>query len=678
MRHRTEILAPAGSMEALIAALRCGADAVYVGGTAYSARSSAANFDMPQLAKAARLCHIYGAKLYLAVNTLITDSELPDFLNFVREAAFCGVDACIVQDLGVLQCIREILPDMPLHGSTQMSIHSPAGALEAQSLGCSRVVAAREMSSDDLRKLCELPMEIEVFVHGALCMSVSGQCAFSALVGGRSANRGRCAQACRLPWRTPEGRNPAALSLKDLSLVQHVRELQKLGVASLKIEGRMKRPEYVAAAVTALRTALDGEQPDLDSLRAIFARSGFTDGYFTGKRKDMFGFRRKEDVVAAQRVLQDLQNTYRKPRKAAELHFSMALESGKPGILTATDSDGFSVTVETEVPQPALKVPLEQATLERHLQKLGDTIFYVGDAVLSNPDGLTLSAAQCNAARRDAVQALYHLRAEQNQRRYTVGELSPPPSGSRETHAPVMRLHVRSREQLETALKTEHIVCVSPAMAAACEPGDSVWIESPRIIEKEDVWRTQLNALHERGFAHLLCHNIADIRIGRELGFHLHGGYGLNCTNKRTVLALAGMGLEDVTGSYEMRLSVLSALGEQLPCGAFVYGRLPMMLFRLCPIRAQDGCRSGNCYLQDRTGQKFPLLCSGSYTELCNARRLWLADKCRHLQRLRYWDLYFAEESGRDMLAVISDYRSGSSHVPADRTHGLYYKGGLV
>lgn len=678
--HRTEILAPAGNMESLIAALRCGADAVYVGGTAYSARSSAANFDLPQLAKAARICHIYGAKLYLAVNTLLTDGELDGFLDFVREAAYCGVDACIVQDLGVLQCIRERIPDMPLHASTQMSVHTPEGALQAAGLGCSRVVAAREMSADDLRALCRLPMEVEVFVHGALCMSVSGQCAFSALVGGRSANRGRCAQACRLPWKTPSGRNQAALSLKDLSLVQHVRQMQEMGVASLKIEGRMKRPEYVAAAVTALRAALDGEQPDLESLRAIFARSGFTDGYYTGKKRDMFGFRRKEDVVAAQRVLQDLQNTYRKPRKASEIRFAMQLEAGRPGILTASDSDGNTVTVETTVPQPAQKAPLEKSVLEKHLRKLGDTIFYGGETELVNPEGLTLSAAHCNAARRDAILSLYNLRAEKHQKKYTVLHPETKTAGSTQLteKQSKLRLHVRTKEQLAEALKTEHMICVPLSLAEHCSPSLSIYVEAPRIIADERAYRKQLEQLKSRGFVHLLCHNLADIRIGGALGFRLHGGYGLNCTNRNTAVSLMKQGLEDVTGSYEMRMYALSAIGQEMPCGAFVYGRLPMMLFRLCPIRAQDGCRKKDCYMKDRTGQKFPMLCSGDYTELCNAKRLWLADKRRQLRFLDYWDLYFAEEDAAQMRAILDDYIKGGTEVPADRTNGLYFKGGLV
>ncbi len=678
--HRTEILAPAGNMESLIAALRCGADAVYVGGMAYSARSSAANFDLPQLATAARFCHIYGAKLYLAVNTLLTDNEFDSFLEFVREAAYCGVDACIVQDLGVLRCIREAVPEMPLHASTQMSVHTPEGAMQAAELGCSRVVAAREMSAEDLRALCRLPMEVEVFVHGALCMSVSGQCGFSALVGGRSANRGRCAQACRLPWKTPSGRNQAALSLKDLSLVQHVREMQEMGVASLKIEGRMKRPEYVAAAVSALRAALDGEQPDLESLRAVFARSGFTDGYYTGKKRDMFGFRRKEDVVAAQRVLQDLQNTYRKPRKASEIQFSMQLQPAKPAVLTASDSDGNTVTVEGAVPQPAQKVALERTVLEKHMQKLGETIFYGGAARLENPHGLTLSASQCNALRRDAVLALYNLRAAHHQKKYTVSASQlriHQEEGLSEKQA-VLRLHVRTKAQLMEALQTGYVVCVPLSLIQYCTPSPSVYIEAPRIIADETAYRRRLQQLRQQGFAHLLCHNLADIRIGGALGYQLHGGYGLNCANSYTAQSLSEQGLADITGSFELRMSSLSALGRVMPCGAIVYGRLPMMLFRLCPIRAQDGCRRKDCYMTDRTGQKFPLFCSGDYTELCNAKRLWLADKHRQLRFLDAWDFYFAEETDAEMRSVLHAYREGAAAVPSDRTNGLYFKGGLI
>ncbi len=679
LMKQPEILAPAGNMESLIAALRCGADAVYVGGMAYSARSSAANFELPQLAKAARMCHIYGAKLYLAVNTLLTDRELSGFRSFIHEAACCGVDACIVQDLGVLRIIRQMLPEMPLHASTQMSIHTPEGALQAQELGCSRVVAAREMSASDLEALCRLPLEVEVFVHGAMCMSVSGQCSFSAIVGGRSANRGRCAQACRLPWQTPAGKNPAALSLKDLSLVQHVQKLCEIGVSSFKIEGRMKRPEYVAAAVTALRAALDGQRPDLETLQAVFARSGFTDGYFTGKRQDMFGFRRKEDVTAAQKVLQGLQNTYQKPRKCEDISFAMTLCQDQPAKLTASDTCGSTVTVEGDYPMTAQKSPLEVQVLQKHMQKLGDTIFSGCEVTLANEGQLTLSAAQCNAMRREAVTALYAARAEKNHPKYAVtGEVHLPDDQYRAPEKqPICRLHVRTQQQLAAALETGHIVCIPPALADQCRPEMSIWLEAPRIIADEKAYIRRLRELKQRGFAHLLCHNAADLRIGAELGYLLHGGYGLNCSNRMTARTLLELGTLDVTGSYELRLQQLAALGQILPCGAFIYGRLPMMLLRLCPIRSQDGCRKQGCFLKDRTGQKFPLVCSGEYTELCNAKLLWLADKQRLLHYLDFWDFYFTQESPSQMRQVLRAYEHGSQEIPSDRTNGLYFKGGL-
>lgn len=675
--QKPEILAPAGSMEALLAALRCGADAVYAGGKAYSARSSAANFDLPQLKEAAEICHIYGAKLYLAVNTLLTDSEWDGFLCYIRQAVQCGVDGCIVQDIGVLQCMRSMFPELPLHASTQMSIHTPEGAMQAAELGCSRVVAAREMSCADLQKLCRLPLEIECFVHGALCMSVSGQCSFSALVGNRSANRGRCAQACRLPWRTPSGSNPAALSLKDLSLVNHVQALREAGVASFKIEGRMKRPEYVAAAVAALRTALDGGQPDMDTLQAIFSRSGFTDGYFTGKKQDMFGFRRKEDAAAARNVMKALQDTCRKPRKISRIRFDVSLREGEPVYLTASDTEGNIVSVCGEIPQKALQTPLQLPLLQKQLHKLGDTVFEGGGVTLDNPCGLTISASACNAMRREAVEKLYQCRKEQSIHT-RVREVRPLSKGRDTEKQPVLRWHIRTPEQLGKAADMGDIVCAPIKLAENFPPSDTVWLEAPRIIANEDKYCRTLARLHEKGYSHLLCHNLADIRIGKRFGFVLHGGFGLNCTNRRTAESLKSQGLCDVTGSYEMRMSSLISLGQSLPCGAFVYGRMPMMLFRLCPIHAQDGCRRSGCCMQDRTGQKFPLLCSGDYMELCNAKRLWIADKPRLLQFLSYWDLYLAEEMPEEMPQLAQAYRNGRGNAPDDRTNGLYWKGGLT
>ncbi len=668
-----EILAPAGSMESLIAAVRCGADAVYVGGTSYSARSSAANFDLEQLREAARLCRLYGVRLHLAVNTLLTDTELPEFWQYMKAAA-SFVDACIVQDLGAVRVIREILPDMPIHASTQMSIHSPAGAQYAAALGCSRVVAAREMSKQDLEMLCKLPIEIEAFVHGALCMSVSGQCSFSAIVGGRSANRGGCAQACRLPWKTPEGTNPAALSLKDLSLVRHVQTLCDIGISSFKIEGRMKRSEYVAAAVTALRMALAGEQPDMETLQAVFSRSGFTDGYFAGHKQNMFGFRRKEDVLAGDKVLDRLAQTYQKPRTAASLDFAMTLREGEPAVLAAS-SEGETVTVTGDIPEIAQRSPLTAERLARSMAKLGDTIYTCGEVTVQNPDDLILSAAQCNAMRREAAAQMDARRIERNtpDRRIRETALSLPELRTPEG-AGRFRLHVRTAGQLRAACESGHAVCIPLALAGQCVPSEAHILEAPRIIETESAYRQQLAQLWESGYRHLLCHNAADIEIGKELGFVLHGGFGLNVTNRLTALTLAEDGLQDVTASIELRMTRIAALGRVLPVGAVAYGRLPMMLFRVCPIRSQEGCRKRGCYLTDRTGRQFPLLCSKGYQELVNADILWLAG--RELP-LDWVDLYFTDESPGMVSAVIRAYQTGAGNAPDARTSGLYFKGGL-
>ncbi|MDE7094420.1 MAG: U32 family peptidase, partial [Oscillospiraceae bacterium] len=439
-----EILAPAGTMEALIAALRCGADAVYVGAKDYSARNSAVNFDLPALEQACQLCHLYHAKLHLAVNTLLTDSELENFQIFIRQAVESGIDACIVQDLGVLKIIKSIIPDLPLHASTQMSIYSCEGALQAKQLGCSRVVLARELSCEDLKLICKLPVETEVFVHGATCMSVSGQCHFSSIVGGRSANRGKCGQACRLPWHTPEGNYLSALSLKDLSLVKHVNLLKQIGVDSFKIEGRMKRPEYVACAVTALRMALNGKQPDMKLLQSVFSRSGFTDGYFTGKKQAMFGYRRKEDVLAGQQVFSGIQASYQKPRVITELDFNLKLQKEQPALLQVSDSQGNHAIIQGAVPELAKKLPLQTEGLKKYLQKLGGTIYQCGEVKLENPDDLILSASQCNALRRDAVEQINALRQKKPNYQISENNLLTIPARTIQKNSIQKRLHIRT------------------------------------------------------------------------------------------------------------------------------------------------------------------------------------------------------------------------------------------
>ena len=299
-----ELLAPAGSMEALRAAVCNGADAVYLGADTFNARINARNFSAADLQEAVVYCHVRGVKVHLTLNTLVLDREMPRAAELIRLAASCGVDAFIVQDLGVVSLCRQLAPDVPIHASTQMSIHSLEGVMEAAALGCSRVVLARELPAEEIAHICKKsPVEIEVFVHGALCMCYSGQCYLSSVIGRRSGNRGQCAQPCRLPYgygRFESTRYP--LSLKDNCLAGELDELRRMGVASIKIEGRMKRPEYVAIVTRAYRTVLNGGKltpSDLQELETAFSRQGFTDGYFRGQTSsDMFGRRQEGEDTA--------------------------------------------------------------------------------------------------------------------------------------------------------------------------------------------------------------------------------------------------------------------------------------------------------------------------------------------------------------------------------------------
>ena len=293
--NKVEILAPAGGMESLVAAVRCGANAVYLGTKEINARRGASNFDYDELEKAVEYCHTRNVKVYLALNILVTDSEMKAAYDTVKTALTLGVDAFIVQDLGLAKMIRKHFPTAVLHASTQCSVNTPDGFKKLEELGFKRAVIPREMSIDEIKEIREnTSLELEAFVHGALCMCVSGQCYLSSMLGSRSGNRGLCAQPCRLAF-SADGSKTCDLSLKDLSLIRHIDELSKSGVMSLKIEGRMKRPEYVAASVTACKKALNNEYDNNfeATLKSVFSRTGFTDGYFTGKHYDMFGTRQK-------------------------------------------------------------------------------------------------------------------------------------------------------------------------------------------------------------------------------------------------------------------------------------------------------------------------------------------------------------------------------------------------
>lgn len=399
-----EILAPCGSPESLDAALNTGADALYLGLSSFSARRNAANFSFEELCEGVKKAHRQGVKVYTAINTLIFDDEFKELEKAIIQVSQAKADGVIVQDLGAAALIREIAPELRLHASTQMTITSAKGAEFALKQGFSRVVLPRELSFREIKEITSnVDIETEVFVHGALCVCVSGQCLLSAVIGGRSGNRGLCAQPCRLDYRC--GNRENVLSLKDLSLIDHLKALEEAGVTSVKIEGRMKRPEYVAAAVSQCRTVLDGGRADTELLRSVFSRSGFTQSYFDGTLADMQGIRCKEDTENTAEALAEIRLLYRQPRKRYTVDIYVEIKRNTP-VLCRGKTGNITVKVKGGIPQEAINKSLDKQEVAERMGKLGGTVFEAGSISCDIDEGLSLSASALNGLRREMITKL--------------------------------------------------------------------------------------------------------------------------------------------------------------------------------------------------------------------------------------------------------------------------------
>lgn len=669
----TEILAPAGSLESLTAAVNCGADAVYIGGKQFSARQNAANFDNDELKQAADLCHLHNIKIYLTVNTIIFDDQINDFAEFIKYAAISGIDAFIVQDIGAAEIIRKIVPNANIHGSTQMTIHSVKGAQLLKELGFKRVVISRELTEKQIQEICSVGIETEVFVHGALCMCVSGQCYLSSLIGQRSANRGFCAQPCRLPYSVYKKPQYRGLSLKDLSLINHLQKLSDIGVFSLKIEGRMKRPEYVAAAVHACRQSLNGQTPDMALLKSIFSRSGFTDGYFTGSFSDMFGTREKEDVIAARDILPDIRKNYSYNKKCGRLDFYTEIKIGNPVKLTVSDGCE-SVTVTGEIPEPAINKPVDLTYLERQLSKLGGTIYEFGNLNADIDNGLALSAKTINALRREAVKELNRKTISRNAPDYNCVPLDINLENKIE-HLKEIRMRISDENQLDAVSEADHIIVPTDIfLKSGYKNVSKVIIEPPRFIYNENEIYNILKKCKSSGALHLMCSNLAYIKIGKVLGFKLHGDFGLNAANSYSLNFLKKMHFEDAVLSFEMKLKQISLLKKSIPTGIIAYGYLPVMITKNCPIKNEVGCGKCAKSIYDRTGRANKIVCHGNYTEILNAQTLYMADRLEDIKNTSFITLYFTDETPDKIKKIINEYRNGGINKD-NITRGLYYRG---
>ncbi|MBE6728171.1 MAG: U32 family peptidase [Ruminococcaceae bacterium] len=679
-KYNVEVLAPAGSMEALQAAVRSGADAVYLGAREMNARRNAENFDEQQLKEAVSYCHIRGVAVYLTLNILISNNELSRALEIVRSAYRAGIDAVIVQDLGLARLIHSAFPEMPLHASTQMTVMSPAALPALKELGFCRVVAAREMSEKALRELCDaarkLDMTVEVFVHGALCMSVSGQCLMSAVLGGRSGNRGLCAGPCRLPFSAPSGTG-FDLSLKDLSLLSEVERMAQMGVVSLKIEGRMKRPEYVAAATAAVRQALDSNEVSqnlLTSLNNVFSRSGFTNGYFTGKiGSDMFGTRTKEDVAAANMAFPFIHEYYRNERQSVPIAIRANINENGSSL---TLCDGVNtVTVNGEIPQKAQMRELDNDTVVSYITKLGGTPYYSADVATRISSGLFLRGADLNAMRRDAVEALNKARSKSAKRQECEYKLSREFYYPSQKSALVVRLEDANQMCGDMTGVSAVIFPLEKQPPKEMPQNVRLIADIPRGMPDELV-ASRLRIFKNHGCKAALCGNLANIKTVKDMSLAPIAGLGLNAYNSESVSVMKSMGCRAVTMSPELYLSDICKMNTALPKGIFAYGRLPLMLTKNCPVANGMSCEEcgRNQVLTDRLGTQFPVRCRAGFSEVLNSVPIYLADRLSEIKGIDFMLLYFTDEDKSMVERIINAYRFGAGVANGGYTRGLYYR----
>ena len=683
-----EILAPVGSEEMLHAAVFSGADAVYLGFSGFNARTGAGNFDADSLKEAVRFCHARGVKVHVALNTTVYGGELASLCDAIRAVAASGADAVICQDLAVATIIGKIAPQLPRHGSTQMSVHTLQGALELKELGFTRVVLARELSLPEVEQITRhCGIETECFVHGALCMCVSGQCYMSAFLGGRSGNRGSCAGPCRLPFEAnalPEGKPGRLhhLSLKDNSVIDKLDQLQAIGVASAKIEGRLRTPEYVAAAVSACLAGREGRAYDRDLLKNAFSRSGFTSGYLDGKIDGtMFGVRSEADAELTKKTLPALRELYRRERSRVPVRMKLEIEEGGEK-LTVTDADGNKAFAYGDFePQPARADPTE--SLKRSLAKTGGTPFAAKNIEVEMDEGpWFVPGSTVNELRREALDAL--LKKREVLRPWPVQdvELEPLPQRTLPPHRTLRARFERWDQVPEQALSGVEYLTLPIAQADRVprEWRGKTLLELPRVMfgKLEEDTARRVAATQDAGFAGYEVSNIAHLRLCR--GLPMSGGFGLNVTNQVAAQFYADNGLGSVLILPETKDSDISTIapthaGKPVPTGVLVYGHMPLMVTRACPLQNIHDC--AHCdktgVLTDRKAKKFPVRCGMGVRTIYNPVPIYMGDKPGALT-VDYGVAYFTLESREEAAAILDNIRV---HAPfeGDFTRGLYFKG---
>ena len=689
-----ELLSPAGSPEAVIAAVQNGADAVYMGLGNFNARRGAKNFTDEEFERAVRYCRIRGCKVYVTLNTLVNDREVEAALKTARLVSEVGADGIIIQDLGLISAIRRYLPDIPLHASTQMSIHNLAGVEAAAELGLTRAVLARELNLDQIRYITQnAPIETEIFVHGALCFCHSGQCYMSALIGQRSGNRGMCAQPCRLQYSLGGRMDDHPLSLKDNCLIDRLEEIEDAGVACIKIEGRMKRPEYTAIVTRIYANALkEHRQPtpeEMQDLERAFSRQGFTQGYFNGDQEDMFGVRGESDPDVGQLFAQARKGYSEGERRRVPVHFYTVAESKQPIRAIAFDDEGHKAAASGRVPEKARGQGLSAGYLTEQMFKTGGTPYNVVENRAQTDPGLFLPAAAVNELRRSLLAELSEQRAAPPRRR--VGTIPSKPKGT-PPGDPALIFQVLSGEQLTpelAALKPKYLYVPMTVMSEyfdLLEPfeerGTIPVVVLPRVItdDEENIVRGTLERLFDYGVNEALVGNLGHAMLAKSVGMQVRGDFGLNVFNSLTMEMIKQAGFLSATASFELRIAQIRDLSKTIDTEMIVYGRLPLMVSDQCVIRHSSGrCTcSAPAQMADRMGAVFPVVKEfGCRNVIYNAHKLYLADKSEDLYGAGLWGLrmLFTTETPREAVEVARVYLGQSDYQPNVLTRGLYYRG---
>ncbi len=691
-----ELLSPAGNPEAVVAAVQNGADAIYLGFGGFNARRGAKNFTDDEFDSAVRYCRVRGCKVYVTLNTLVSDREMDEAVKLACHACDAGADAILVQDLGLARVLREAVPEMPLHASTQMSVHSLAGVQAAAELGVTRAVLARELSIEDIRRIAAAsPIVLEGFAHGAFCFCHSGQCYMSAVIGRRSGNRGECAQPCRMRYSLGGRMDDYPLSLKDNCLVQHLAELEDAGVKCVKIEGRMKRPEY-SAIVTGIysRALRSGTQPterELQELEAAFSRSGFTDGYYNGKRgSEMFGTRGEPDRDAARLFAAAKKEYAHGELRRVPVKFYSIIRAGEKARFPGEGQVGRKVLRDGPVPPSGGKQALTEKGVYDQFYKTGGTPYLCTDVSSVMEEGLFLPSSVLNEARRALLEALTEERKQLPAHRF--GKVPPAPQNVTILGEPKLIFEVTTAEQLTpelAALAPDYlyvpveVLAENPAAAVPfAKAGVTPVAVLPRVIT--DAQEPEIGDMLERakamGVEEALVGNLGHIRLARLAGMQVRGDFGLNAYNSDTLEMLRLAGFLSATASFELRLSQIRDLKKPLPLELLVYGRLPLMISDQCIIKNSAGqcnCQN-NVLLSDREGQQFPVMRAfGCRNAIYNSQKLCLSDKADDLARCGLWAkrLLFTNEGPAECVRVAEAYVGKSDYIPNGMTRGLYYRG---